>query len=209
MPNVVKKLQDAIKSDPRKAGILAVLAVVMLVMWGRLALTGKSAPKGASASAVGKREAASTASKKKTDRFSPSASSAQASSSLHEWLRGSIAPLQRNLFSVNLDYFPSDSTKINRTLRQPDGDGFWDQLAKSMTAQADQKKERQILIENLQLQAAQLRLQSTMMGPVPKALLNEQFVKVGDVIAKFRIVKIEARRIVVEREGVKLEIVMK
>jgi len=44
------------------------------------------------------------------------------------------------------------------------------------------------------------------MGASPKALVNGQLVGVGDVVASFRVCKIEARRIVVEREGIKLEI---
>jgi hypothetical protein len=78
-----------------------------------------------------------------------------------------------------------------------------------MASRADQRKERQILVENLQLQAAQLRLQSTVMGPTPRALINGDMLREGDVVAAFRIVRIEARRIIVEREGVKLEIQMK
>jgi hypothetical protein len=78
-----------------------------------------------------------------------------------------------------------------------------------MASKADQRKERQILIENLQLQAMQLRLQSTVMGATPRALLNGDMVREGDVVASFRVLKIEPRRIVVEREGIKLEIPMK
>ena len=87
---------------------------------------------------------------------------------------------------------------------------------KSMTARADQKRERQILIENLQLQAAQLKLQTTLMGTQaegpasrPRAMINGGLVGEGDVVASFRVLRIEARRIVVEREGIKLEILMK
>ena len=78
-----------------------------------------------------------------------------------------------------------------------------------MTFQADVRKERQILIENLHQQASQLRLQSTMMGAVPKAVINGELVEEGEVVAAFRVLKIEARRIIVEREGIKLEIQMR
>jgi hypothetical protein len=75
-----------------------------------------------------------------------------------------------------------------------------------MTARADQKREREVLVENLRGQALQLKLQSTVLGASPKALVNGQLVRVGDVVASFRVTKIEARRIVVEREGIKLEV---
>jgi len=48
-----------------------------------------------------------------------------------------------------------------------------------------------------------------MMGPQPKALVNGEFVGEGSVVASFRVLKIEARRMIVEREGIRLEIVMK
>jgi hypothetical protein len=55
------------------------------------------------------------------------------------------------------------------------------------------------------------------MGAVPKAVVNGEMVGEGSVAASgagdtrvsFRVLKIEARRIIVEREGIKLEIQMK
>jgi hypothetical protein len=51
----------------------------------------------------------------------------------------------------------------------------------------------------------------------PKAVLNGELVGIGDVVAStagearttFRVLKIEARRIIVEREGIKLAVPMK
>jgi hypothetical protein len=61
-----------------------------------------------------------------------------------------------------------------------------------------------------------MRLQTTLMSAKPRAVVNGAMVKEGDVIAcgpvdnrtEFRVSKIEARRIIVEREGIKLEIPM-
>jgi hypothetical protein len=47
------------------------------------------------------------------------------------------------------------------------------------------------------------------MGPQPKAMVNGELVGEDSVVANFRIVQIEARRIIVEREGIRLEIQMK
>jgi hypothetical protein len=90
-------------------------------------------------------------------------------------------------------------------------------LEKSLTLRADVRRERQILMENLQQQASQLRLQTTVMGASPKAVIDGELVGEGDVVAarsgdgraSFRVLKIEARRIIVEREGIKLAIQMK
>jgi hypothetical protein len=50
---------------------------------------------------------------------------------------------------------------------------------------------------------------STLMGPHPKAMVNGQMVGEGEVVAQFRVTEIRARSVVVEREGIKLEIPMK
>jgi hypothetical protein len=55
------------------------------------------------------------------------------------------------------------------------------------------------------------------MGATPKAVVDGELVGEGDLVAtksgesriEFRVLKIEARRIIVEREGIKLVIQMK
>ncbi len=55
------------------------------------------------------------------------------------------------------------------------------------------------------------------MGTRPKAVINGDLVGEGDLVAsgtgrartQFRVLKIEPRRIIVEREGIRLEIPMK
>ncbi len=44
------------------------------------------------------------------------------------------------------------------------------------------------------------------MSGSPKAVVNDKTVGEGSVVEGFRILKIEANRIIVEREGVKLEV---
>ncbi|HLL88419.1 MAG TPA: hypothetical protein VK324_03875 [Tepidisphaeraceae bacterium] len=198
-----------VRRDPKKATVLAVLVAVLGGMWGRMLLTdGGGGPATAVAAAVGPAMANVT-----NLTTSPSEDRGRAprpsGDALAQWVKAPVVPAGRNLFALKLDYFPQDPTKVDQTLRAPSGSGFWDKLAKSMASRADQRKERQILVENLQLQAAQLRLQSTVMGTSPRALINGDMMGEGDVVASFRVVRIEARRIIVEREGVRLEIPMK
>lgn len=197
--NVVKQA----KADPKKAGILAVLGVVMIVLWVRL-VGGSGGPTPASANTTGFRADGSSIAV--PDNLRGPGKPSPTLASLLEWHRKPTSPLlSRNLFVVNYDFFPQDGSKP-APLRLHQGDGFWDQVAKSMTARADQKKEREVLVENLRLQAAQLKVQSTVMGASPKALINGELVGVGGVVASFRVAKIEPRKIVVEREGIKLEL---
>jgi len=202
------KILQAVRNDPQKAGILTVLVSILVVLQIRLQMSEDSAgPARAVASAAG-----SVADN--PPPFGAVAGEAHAparpldsASALRAWMDAPGAPLTRNLFEVDLEKFPHDGSRVQTTNK--DVVGFWDELAKSMTFRADVKKERQILVENLARQASQLRLQSTIMGASPKAVIDGGLVGEGDVVASFRVLRIEPRRIIVEREGIKLEIQMK
>src|SRR5205814_351400 len=86
---------------------------------------------------------------------------------------------------------------------------FWGRLEKSLMLQADQRDKRENLLANYRAEAGNLRLDSIMMGPSPKAMIDGKLLAEGDVVASFRVLKIEPRRIIVEREGIRLEILMK
>jgi hypothetical protein len=188
------------KADPKKASVLGVLLVVMVVMWFRLFGGSSAGPAAAAATVSGARASFGTVGELPRSNNRPGSLQ-----SFQEWAAAPVAPLSRNLFAINYDFFPQDGSKP-QPLRTFHGNGFWDQVAKSMTVRADQKREREVLLENLRLQAAQLKVQSTVMSATPKALINGELVGVGDVVASFRVSKIEPRRIVVEREGIKLEL---
>lgn len=113
---------------------------------------------------------------------------------LREWLEEPLLPAGRNLFIGAAA--PAITT--------------FESGAKSVPAPADAKGERTI---------SQMRLQSTLMGAEPSAVINGQVVREGDVVATgtapgphggsqsdFRVKKIEARRVIVEQKGVALEI---
>jgi hypothetical protein len=208
-PNLINRVVQAVRKDPQKAGILTVLVAILVVLQFRLALMNKSGPSKATA-------ATTTPSANNTLGATPVAR-AETRNALQSWLEQPTEVVNRNLFAVNLDRFPQDGSKI--AVSSARSSLFWDELAKSMSQQADVRKERKVLYENLAQQASQLRLQTTMMGAQPKAVINGEIVREGDVVASgaagddrgvtFRVLKIEARRIIIEREGIKLEIQMK
>jgi hypothetical protein len=139
-------------------------------------------------------------------KFGGTGSSRGAAESLREWTDGPINDAHRNLFLVKLEYFAKEGSAEAPRSRES-GQGFWDELAKSLTVKADQEKARRILIGNLQAQASKLNLQSTVMsGGSTKAMVNGTLVEEGDTVSGFKILKIEARRMVVEREGIRLEV---
>jgi hypothetical protein len=200
------KLVALLQKDPKKASVLGVLVLVLGGMWVRLAMSGATSPAKASASIAN--PAAISNAKNKGLSAKARATSANTADALSEWLAKPITPISRNLFAVRIDNFPLATGKSgldSGTAQQT----FWDALAKSVSNHADQMEKRQNLIANLRTQASQMELQSIVMGAKPKALVDGELVGEGDVVASFRVLKIEPRRIIVEREGIRLEILMK
>jgi hypothetical protein len=217
--NPVEKLNKVLRADPKKTGALAVLFLCVGVMIVRTMM-----PDGGS---TGAKAAATVNGKSGRGGSGPGGTSGDSAggsnsgwrsgapgnpplsvgAAMLRWADAPVSPLSRNLFSVRIDYFPVDGS---RTLQSTTADeGFWAKLEKSLALQADQRDKRENLIANFKAQAAKLRLESTMMGPQPKAMVNGELVGEGSVVASFRVLKIEARRMIVEREGIRLEINMK
>ena len=203
--NLVSDVSRALCADPKKTGLLSVLMIVLVVVVGRMAMNGRSGPSAANASSSFKgtatdssRAGASSASQRNTSAIS---------GALRKWSEGSVPPLSRNLFTVRIEYFPVNDSRTAELA--PGEEGFWSRMEKSFRVQADQKDKRDNLVENFKAQAAQLKIESIMLGPQPRAMVNGNLVAEGSVVAEFRVLKIEPRRIVVEREGIKLAIDMK
>ena len=206
--SIQNKIVKAIKADPKKTGVLTLLVAVLLVMWMRLWSGNEMGPAQAIA-------AAQTPASLAKGSFG---NQGEIHEALKAWKATEIpVVLGRNLFAAKLEYFPGDTKADAVPTVATVPDGFWDHVEKSLLDQADQKREQRVLIDNLQNQLSSLRLQSTMMGARPKAVIDGELVGVGDLIAsssgesrtEFRVIKIEARRVIVEREGIKLEIPMK
>jgi hypothetical protein len=186
-----------IKAEPRKAAALALLVVVLGGMWAKIFLFGDTVPTPASARGVDGLRGRTPDSNR--------TSTSPAMQALLDWTKKPITGTDRNLFAIKMDYFPVDGSRP--IITGDDGDGFWDQLAKSLAAKADQEKVKGILLANIALQASRLDLQGTMMrNGKPTAMVNGTFVQEGDTIEGFRILRIEAKRIVVEKEGVKVQV---
>jgi hypothetical protein len=194
------RVQQAITKDAKKSLVLTSLVLLLGILWFRMMFGGKAVPASASAMSHGLALPALDP--------TPKSASANGQAALHTWLEQPLpSALSRNLFETKLEYFPTDTahSSSSGTIADPT---FWDALAKSMDAQADQQHKREILIQNLRQQAGQLQLTSTVMGPRPKAVINGQMVGEGEIVAQFRVVKIDARNAVVERDGVRLEIAL-
>jgi hypothetical protein len=189
-----------VKAEPKKAAALALLVALLVAMWVKIFLFGD--PRAVTAGPL-------PGDKLKTDRtYIPNQQLSPASRSLLDWTRKPITGTKRNLFSIKLDYFPVDGSRP--MFSGDDADGFWDQLAKSLAAKADQEKAKGILRDNVRMRASRLDLQSTgMFNGNPKAMVNGVIVQEGDTIETFRIVRIETKGIVVESEGIQVGVTFK
>jgi hypothetical protein len=77
-----------------------------------------------------------------------------------------------------------------------------------MSARADQQQQRQILVDNIRIAAESLKLDSTITGATPGAMVNGEMVHEGSLVAGFRVLKIQTRQLIIEREGVKVAVTM-
>ncbi len=132
---------------------------------------------------------------------------------MQHWLKERLDLVSRDLFTVRIENFP----KLSDKTQGGSGSlvvGTWDENEKSQSFEADQKRKRDALIEALQLEASKLKLQSTMMSKEPLAILDGNVVRVGQTFRSgasdgdFKVVKITARSIVIERDEIRLEIRM-
>jgi len=200
----ISNLSGLLKQDPKKALVLTVLVAVLLALWGKMMLTGKSTPQAASAMLPAPIVPVSIPTSNNKQK------SVDDQTLLREWVAEPLPQtVTRNIFEVKLDYYPMDAAHSLRDSRTIDDPTFWEKLAKSIDAQAEEQHKRENLIQNLRQQAGQLQVTSTLMGPRPKAMINGAMVGEGEVVAQFRVLRIEARLVVVEREGIKLVIPMK
>jgi len=186
-----------LRREPGKVAVLSVLLMTMALLWAR-AMSGGGAAPAAARPARAVQAAAPATAQKSVDTFRD----------LEQWVRQPVVAPIRDLFAIDLRQFPlaggGGAAEVTAEA------GFWDEVAKSLSAQADQENARRILVENLRAQASKLELRSTLIsGGTARALVNDRLVGEGDTIAGFRVVSVEARRIVVERDGVKLEVLAK
>jgi hypothetical protein len=202
------KIASVAQRDPKKTLALAVLSVLLLGLgWkqfgGRPGTTAKAAVTSDQSTPV-------------LSGTTVSQGPAASEQPVARWLTEPIKTLDRNLFQFQAEFYPRASDASTGSARLLENDSFWDELAKSMSAQADFRKQKQIRVDNLQAAASQLRVQSTIMGTVPRAMVDGRMVKLGGTIdadaggsgITFKVVRIEARRIVIERDGILIELPM-
>jgi hypothetical protein len=91
--------------------------------------------------------------------------------SLRQWARQPVVPLTRDLFAISYDYYPRDgSPAAPQDTGSTTGDSA--AMAKSLSERADRIQRRQILVDIVRIAAAALKLESTLLGAVPEAVID-------------------------------------
>jgi hypothetical protein len=154
------------------------------------------------------------------DTTGAAASTGTVSATFQGWLRAPVAPVSRNLFYINLEQFPrakgGPASVPAPAAGASEREGILQenpaQQAKSPGGPSEESEEPESEMsaaDRVARQAGRLHLQSVLMGTTPRAMIDGQLLAEGDVVANFRVLKIEARGITVEREGIKLEVLFK
>jgi hypothetical protein len=198
-----EKLLMPVRASPRKFSVMVGLALILGVLILRQ-IFGSSGPSGASASMTKAPPGSFAAATGEPGEPYEHHATARDLAIL-AWARQPIVSLDRNFFAVPFDFYRRDG--------EHDGDlsvgaGFWDRLAKSLSAHADQQEQRQILVDNVRIMAESLKLESIVMGAQPSAMVNGEVVQQGSEIAGFLVLRIEPRTLILERQGIRLAIMM-
>lgn len=210
---LLAKMPTAVQADPKKSAVLAALGVVMAGI-GLKQFVLNAGPRSAMAATASLVSSGTAESRASATSLSVGP---RRESPVVAWLAEPIKTLDRNLFEFKSEFYPRATESMATAARVIDDELFWDQLAKSLSARADSKKQRQIRVDNLQQAAGKLKVQSTIMGPNPRAMVDGRMTRLGGTVeadagsgstVTFKVVKVEARRLVLERDGLKFEVPM-
>jgi hypothetical protein len=195
------RLRDTVRNDPRKAIMVAVVIVTMVAISCRFIFHEPATAPAADFSSL---------MSDNVDAAPPAPAKISTADAMKQWLAGVDQPAKRNLFTLNLDDYPSD-TSINpagaaRIVQDQKDQSLWNDVAKSMVAQADYQRERDVRLKNLQRITAKLRVEKITVGPPARVQVNGETVEANGTIASVHVIQIGSDRITVEKDGVTLDL---
>ncbi|MAX23532.1 MAG: hypothetical protein CMJ19_03420 [Phycisphaeraceae bacterium] len=166
--------------DKKKLGLIVGLACVMLLLWGRLIL--KQVPRTAVATP------AATAAATPSSTPSTDALRRKVVNPDKPIVEVDIPPVsQRDLFAVNLSEYPMQE--------EPEAKQEVSDTIKNDQPQPDAVEEQ------LQTMVGRIRLQSTVMGARPAAVINGRIVQVGQTFEGLVLKEVRNRQVILEFNG--------
>ena len=108
--------------------------------------------------------------------------------------RRATAKITRDIFRIDQALLPTDRS-----------DGSPDPAANGGTDRTEGIQERK---RRIGAEAAELVLQSTIVGTSPTAIVNDHVLRVGEMLGGFRVIEVTARNCVVEKDEIKVRLYM-
>jgi hypothetical protein len=186
-----------VRRDPKQSALLAGLLVVLVGLALRQLATSSSSP--ASVQAATPHSSSKDAAGKAVRTLS--------TDHLLAWLGTEIEPVARDVFRID----QASVFGVTPQVRDQKPSAEPEDPAKSVRQEADEQKVRRF-DESAVIQAARrLRVQSTMEGASPSALVNGQLVRPGDAMTVDRGVELKVRsvergRVIFEARGVSVSV---
>lgn len=188
MPDWKQRLAQAFKGEGKKLIILAVLFVVAVVLVARMVLKPKGPARAHAAARVESFQPESPA-----EAHLPQAD--EAVGKPDKQIQRLDRTIRRDIFLPDPDFFPPLLEKQVRQRELP--------LAAAPAEAALQARR-----EFIRAQAAELALQSTVVGAVPTAIINGCVLLVGECIDGFQVVEITPHRCTVRKNDIKITLEM-
>ncbi len=188
MKNLQNRLLTELKRDKKRALLMFVLMGVATVLFARLLLKKPNPAQATAAPApavkIGAPPAAPAA------PLSPSSEDASPDSGRDDYLNQIDTTIKRDIFSPPESYFPAGQSG-KRSYRPITG------------GRTDAEK------ETVWNEAKALTLDSTILSATPRAMIDGQLVRVGDLIKGFSVEEIRSRSVTLGKDGISVSIEMK
>ena len=193
-PNWKERFVAEMKADKKRAAVLGCVAVVALIVGGRLIVKNLPISKaGAALSDVQPSAVVVESDPMASFRDQFAAPSAKGGREVSPAVPTARREITRDIFAPKLDFYPPDQEAPAVTKVSP--------VAPAIDANVLQA-------QSVRAQARSLVLQSTIISSRPTAIVNGQVLGVGDWINGFEVVEITARACAVAKKGIRVQLEM-
>jgi hypothetical protein len=194
-PNLKDRLLAEFRRDPKKASIMGVLALVLLIIGVREVARRVGSPSTGSAATVRASGGGATGLRRPANAVQAAALPKGRDRQTDSSAANHKSPVDRDIFTPNVAYFPVEEKAKPSTV-----------VSSAQVIDPTAKAEAAKL--QVQAQAKALSLQSTVVGAVPTAIVNGRVMRVGDWISDFQVVQINSRSCQLEKSGIRVVLEM-
>jgi hypothetical protein len=182
-----RRIRRDLTGDKRKFAVGMALTAVALLLWGRLLL--KDVP----------RTAVAEPKEPIAELQAPSTPAARPDKPRGQTVvLPAYGPIERDLFAFDGAFYPQVES-IDQTV---------DSRPKSPADPTDEQVKEQRLRASIRIEARSLKLQSTLLGRRPRAMINGQLLEPGQTIQGFELKEVRTRQVTLVKRGLAVELEM-